>query len=150
MGSIAIFAISGTAIITLLVAKKFEEGREGRLFIFCWITKGDAHIRCWHHKVLRWYSEGKEKISFIAKRQVPIHSKNLFNKLVTYLKEKRDQYENNMRNSRLLKKPAGISEFFKSMSDIEKGNGAIDETLEDTRQNDAVGLGSQNKQEEVK
>ena len=150
MGSIAIFAISGTAIITLLVAKKFEEGREGRLFIFSWITKGDEHIRDWHHKVLRWYSEGKEKVLFIFKRQVPIHSRNTFNKLVTYLKEKRDQYENNMRNSRLLKKPAGISEFFKSMSDIEKGNGAIDETLEDTRQNDAVGLGSQNKQEEVK
>lgn len=135
MESVAIFAISGTAIITLLLGKKIEEKLRKPLFLFTWITKIDDHIRDWHHKTLHLYSEGKERISLLFSRQIKLHSKNTFNKLVTYLKEKRGQYENNMRNSRLLKKSDGISEFFKSISDVEKGNGAIDETLEDGSQN---------------
>ena len=135
MGSIALFAISGTALVTLLVAKKFDEKRTKPLFIFRWICRGDERIRDYHHKALRLYSEGKERVSFIATKQFKLHSKNTLNKLVTYLKEKREQYENNIRDSRLLKKSDGISEFFRSISDVEKGNGAIDETLEDGSQN---------------
>ena len=131
MDSIAIFAISGTALITLVAAKKIEERFEKPLFIFTWITKGDERIRDLYHRVLHLYSEGKERVSFLVNKQFKLHTRNIFNKLVTYLNEKREQYENNLRNSRLLKKPDGISEFFKSISDVEKGNGSIDETLEE-------------------
>src|SRR3989344_7971638 len=111
MESIFIFAISGTAIATLIAAKSLEVKIKRPLFIFRWITKSDKLIRHLHHKTLELYSGGKEKVSFFFTRQVKIHSKNTFNKLITFLKEKRDQYENNMRNSRLLKKSDGISEF---------------------------------------
>ena len=80
-------------------------------------------------------SETKEKIHLIINKKIKLHSKNTFNKLVAYLGEKREQYETNMRNSRLLKKSDGISEFFKSMSEVEKGNGTIEETFEDSSQN---------------
>ena len=46
-----------------------------------------------------------------------------------------------MRDSKLLKKSDGISEFFKNMSNIEKGNGEIHDNYDD---------GSQNVEEEVK
>ena len=134
MTSIFIFAISGTAIVTLIAAKSLEARMGKPLFIFGWIMKSDKLIRHLHHKTLELYSVGKERASFFFTRQVKIHSKNTFNKLVTFLKGKRDQYENNMRNSRLLKKSDGISEFFKNMSDIEKGNGSIDETFEEHSQ----------------
>ncbi|MBI1974638.1 MAG: hypothetical protein HYS51_02205 [Candidatus Zambryskibacteria bacterium] len=150
MISITIFAISGTALITLITAKSIEEKLKKQIFLSSWIAKWDEHAKVWYHKVLRVYSEGKEKAALFFNKKIRIHSKNIFNKLLVYLKEKRERYESNMRNSRLLKKPDGISEFFKNMSDIEKGNGSIDETFEDARQNDAVGLGSQNTPEKVK
>ena len=140
MTPIAICAISGNALNPHHVAKKFEEGRSKQLFVFTWITKIDGLIRDWHHHSLHTYSEGKEKISFFVTKQVKLHSKNTFNKLVTFLKEKREHYENNMRNSRLLKKSDGISEFFKSMSEVEKGNGSIDESLEDSSQDKQKGV----------
>ena len=63
-----------------------------------------------------------------------MHSKNSSNKLLSYLAEKKEKYINNMRDSRLLKKSDGISEFFKNMSSIEKGNGEIHDTYEDGSQ----------------
>ncbi|MDZ4205676.1 MAG: hypothetical protein U1C12_00450, partial [Patescibacteria group bacterium] len=86
-------------------------------------------------------------ILFFFKKQIPIHSRNSLNKLLTFLKKKKEQYVVSMRDSRLLKKSDGISEFFKNMSDIEKGNGEIHDVYEDAspndpRQNDPVGLGS--------
>lgn len=135
MGSIALFAISGTAIITLVTAKMVEEKIRRPIFISKWISKSDEHIRVWHHQVLHLYSESKEKILLVINKKIKLHSKNTFNKFVTYLNEKKERYETNMRNSRLLKKSDGISEFFKSISDVEKGNGTIEETLEDSSQN---------------
>ena len=111
------------------------------IFILRAISKGDAHIRDFHHKTALFYLDGKEKTSFILNRQIPIHSKNLSNKLVSFLKEKRERYTNNMRDSRLLRKSDGMSEFFKNMSDLEKGNGEINDVYEN---------GSQNVEEEVK
>ena len=131
MASIAIFAISGTAIITLLVAKRVEQSLKKPLFVFKWIMRSDERARTLYQRVLRLYSEGKEGFAFFFTKRIKLHSRNNFNKLITFLKEKREQYEHNMRNSRLLKKPDGISEFFKSISDVEKGSGTIDESLED-------------------
>lgn len=147
MTSVAIFGISGLAIILLITTKKLGERRKRRFFILSVISKGDIHIRKFYHRIVHFYSEGKEQALFILKKQVPKHSKNFFNKLLTFLKKKREQYVVSMRDSRLLKKPDGISEFFKSMSDIEKGNGEIHDVYEDAspndpRQNDPVGLDS--------
>lgn len=138
---IAIFGISGLAIILLITTKKLGEKRKRRFFILSVISKGDIHIRKFYHRAVHLYSEGKEQSLFILKKQVPKHSKNFFNKLLTFLKKKREQYVVSLRDSRLLKKPDGISEFFKSMSDIEKGNGEIHDVCED---------GSQDNKKEVK
>jgi len=132
---ISIFTISGLSIVTLVVAKMLEEKHKKSFFISKAISKGDTHIREFHHRAVRLYSEGKEKMMFIYNRQIPIHSKNSLNKMTSFLKERREQYVNNMRDSRLLKKSDGISEFFKNMSDVEKGNGEIHDTFESGSQN---------------
>ncbi len=131
MGLIALFAISGTALVIFLVAKSLDEKKSRQLFIFHWIKKSDERIRDCHYKCLHLYSEGKERMLFFFNKQVSLHSRNIFNKLIAFLKEKREQYETNIRNSRLLKKPDGISEFFKSISEVERGNGEINESFED-------------------
>lgn len=141
MITISIFVISGLFIIALIATKKWEERRDGSFFILRAISRGDTHIRELHHSTAHLYANGKEKLIFFCNRQIPIHSKNLFNKLNSFLGEKRDQFANNMRDSRLLKKSDGISEFFKNISDVEKGNGQIHDIYEE---------GSQIAEEEVK
>ncbi|MEX2013579.1 MAG: hypothetical protein WD897_01545 [Parcubacteria group bacterium] len=141
MTSIAIFIISGLAIVLFVAAKKWENKRKELSFVLNVISKGDKHTREFYQRAVRFYSEGKEKISFFFKKQIPIHSKNSLNKAVAFLKAKREQYIVSMRDSRLLKKPDGISEFFKNMSDVEKGNGEIHDVYED---------GSQDKKKKVK
>lgn len=136
MITISIFTISGLAIVLLTTAKGLAEKRQKSFFILEAISKGDTHIRGFYRRAVHLYSEGKEQARFFFKRQIPIHSKNSFNKLISFLKEKRGQYIGNMRNSRLLKKSDGISEFFKNMSDVEKGNGEINDVYEDNSQND--------------
>lgn len=140
MITISIFTISGLSIIMLLTAKKLEEKRQKPFFISNAISRGDIYIREFYHRAVRFYSEGKEKASFFFKRQIPIHSKNSLNKLLSLLREKRGQYIGNMRDSRLLKKSDGISEFFKNMSNVEKGNGEINDVYEDNSQGDKKGL----------
>jgi hypothetical protein len=135
MITVYIFAISGLSIATLIVAKRLEEKRKKTLFVSRAISKGDIHIRRLYHATVHFYSEGKEKGLFLLKKQIPIHSKNSLNKTISFLKEKRVQYINNMRDSRLLKKSDGISEFFKNMSEVEKGNGTIHDVYEDSSQN---------------
>lgn len=136
----SIFTISGLSIVTLVVAKRLEEKRRKSFFISRAISKGDTHIRKFYHHAVRFYSEGKEKAHFFFRKQIPLHSRNSLNKSLSFIREKREQYVNNMRDSRLLKKPDGISEFFKNMSDIEKGNGEIHDVCEDGSQEDRKGL----------
>ena len=134
MTSIAIFIISGLAIVLFVTAKKWEDKRKELSFVLNVISKGDKHTREFYHRAVRFYSEGKEKIFFFFKKQIPIHSKNSLNKALAFLKAKREQYAVSMRDSRLLKKPDGISEFFKNMSNVEKGNGEIHSVYEDGSQ----------------
>ncbi|MDP2642020.1 MAG: hypothetical protein Q8P21_01880 [bacterium] len=151
MTSVAIFTISGLAIVMLIAAKKLEEKQKRPLFISNMISKGDIRIRDFYHRAIHLYSEGKEKVLFFFKKQISMHSRNSLNKLVSFLKERRRHYISNIRNSRLLKKPDGMSEFFKNMSDIEKGNGEINDVYEDTSPNDrSVGRGSQDDKKEVR
>ena len=150
MMSIIIFNISGLAILLLIITKKMEEKRRKPLFISNAISRGDIHVRKLYHTVIHLYSEMKEKGLFFLKKQIPIHSKNSLNKIFSFLREKRGQYINNMRDSRLLKKPGGMSEFLRNMSDVEKGNGVIHDAYEDTSPNDrSVGRDSQNVEEKV-
>lgn len=146
----SIFAVSGLSIALLIVAKSMEERRKKPLFISNAISKGDIHIRKLYHTAVNLYSEGREKIFFFFKKQIPMHSRNSLNKTITFLKEKKDKYTDNMRDSRLLKKSDGISEFFKNMSDVEKGNGVIHDVYEDTSPNNrSVERDSQNIEERV-
>lgn len=135
MISIYIFAISGVSIITLVAAKRLEEKRKKSFFISRAISSGDIYVRALYHKLVHWYWVGKEKAHFFYKKQLPIHSKNILNKTVAYLDDKRQQYTENMRDAKLLKKSDGISEFFRNMSDIEKGNGVIHDDLHKDSQN---------------
>lgn len=136
MISVIIFNVSGLAMILLLVTKKVEEKRRKPFFISNVISKGDIHIRGLYLRVVRFYSEGKEKALLLLEKRIPLHSKNSLNKLLTFLREKRERYINEMRDSRLLKKPDGISEFFKNMSNIDKGNGEINDVYENSSQDD--------------
>ena len=136
MTSIFIFSLSGLAIVLLITTKKLEEKRKKHFLVLNIISKGDIYIRRLYHRIVYFYSVGKERILFLINKQIPIHSKNTFNKLLFFLKERRKQYIVSMRNSRLLKKSDGISEFFKNMSEIEKGNGEIHDVYEDGSQGD--------------
>jgi hypothetical protein len=130
MTVVTIFGLSGLGIIILIGGKMFGERRRKPLFPLNAISKGDTYIRALYHRLVHLYSVGKEKTLFFFRR-VPIHSRNSFNKLVSYIKEKRNQYSNNMRHSRLLKKSDGISEFFKNISNTKKEKGEINDTYED-------------------
>lgn len=135
MTSIVIFTISGMIVFLLPLAKRLESKQGKSFLIFRLISKGDFYVREIYHWMMHLYFEGKERSSFLIKRQIPLHSKNFSNKLTVYLREKRIRYFNNMRDSRLLKKSDGISEFFKNMSNLEKGNGEINDVYYDGSQN---------------
>ncbi|MDO8729158.1 MAG: hypothetical protein Q7K26_04735 [bacterium] len=149
MTPVVIFSISGLAMILLVTTKKLGEGRKKCFFILNIISRGDIHIRRFYHHIIYYYSVGKEQILFLIKKQIPIHSKNAFNKLLTFLKEKKGQYIVSMRDSRLLRKQDGISEFFKNISEIKKENGEIHDVCENASPNDcSVELGSQDDKKE--
>lgn len=141
MTPIAIFSISGLAIVSLMVAKKWGEKRRKRFLILDIISKGDIRIRRFYHLTIHFYSEGREYFLFFLKKQISMHSRNSLNKLLAFLRKKRERYVESMRDSRLLKKSDGISEFFKNMSNIEKGNGEI---------HDSIGRDSQDDKKEVR
>jgi len=141
MTLIVIFIISGLAIILLITVKGLEAKRRKLFFITRAISKGDIYTREIYHKVVRLYYEGKEGVIFFFKKRIPIHTRNTLNKIIFFLEEKRRKYADNMRDSKLLKKQDGMSEFFKNMSDVEKGNGEIHDVYEQ---------GSQNTEEKVK
>lgn len=148
---IVFFILSGLAVVLLIAAKKLEGKRRKQFFISKAISKGDIHIRKLYHDAVRLYSEGKEKSSFFFQKQIPKHSRNSSNKLLSYLREKREQYASNMRDSRLLKKSDGISEFFKNISNMENGNGEIHDVYEDASPNDhSAGRSSQDDKKEVR
>src|SRR3989344_3134979 len=116
MTSIVIFTISGMIVFLLPLAKRLESKQGKSFLIFRLISKGDFYVREIYHWMMHLYFEGKERSSFLIKRQIPLHSKNFSNKLTVYLREKRIQ-------------------FFKNMSNLEKGNGEINDVYYDGSQN---------------
>jgi len=135
MFSFALFILSGAIIVTLAVAKRVEEKKKRTPFVLRAVSKGDVRVREIHHEALRQYSEAKDKSSFYLRKQLPLKMKSLANKLQVYVKGRGTEYFGDIRGAKLLRKRDGISEFFKSISDIEKGKGKINETLpEDMRE----------------
>ncbi len=125
----SIFILSGVGIVTLTVAKRLEEKRRAQTIVLRAVSKGDERMRDIHHKALHHYSYSKEKFAFWFKKQLPLKLKSLWHKVQLYVREKSVEYLGDVRNSRLLKKSDGISEFFKNISEIEKGGGEINDEV---------------------
>ncbi len=129
MFTFALFVSSGAILATLAVAKRIEEKKKRTPLVLKAVSKGDERVREMHQELLHQYSRVKDKSAFWMKKQLPMKTRSLVNKLQAYAKERSEEYLGDVRGSRLLKKPDGISEFFKSISDIEKGGGEINESL---------------------
>ncbi len=122
---LGIFAISGITLIILTLAKRFELRKKRATFILKAISIGDERAKELQHKMLNLYAEGKDRIVFFVKKELPLKLKKFVGIVVSYLKARWESYFGNIRNSHLIRKEEGISEFFKNISEIEKGNGEI-------------------------
>jgi hypothetical protein len=125
MFTFSLFILSGAMIVIIALAKRREEKKKKSVFLLKIISIGDERIRHLRHEGLHFYSQGKEKFSFWIKKQLPLKLKSLTNRFQAYIGEKSVEYLGDVRNTRLLKRSDGISEFFKNISDIEKGNGEL-------------------------
>lgn len=115
------FIFSGVMVALILIAKIWEEKSRKSFFLLRLISKGDERIRMYSINAAHEYSDFKEKTNFFISKQLPLHTKNLVNKSTAFLSEKFAEYTGHVRGSKFLKKNEGISEFFKSMSEKEKG-----------------------------
>lgn len=136
MLTFALFLLSGAALATLTIAKRVEEKKKRTPAVLRAVSIGDERVRHLHNEILRQYSTAKEKSAFWVKKQLPLKVKSNLNKLHAYAKEKGVEYMGDMRDSRLIKKSDGISEFFKNISEIEKGTGEINESLPEGLENE--------------
>ena len=132
-----LFIVSGLLIAGLIFAKMVELKRKKQFFLLRLVSLGDHRVREWSHQAAHSYDELKERAMFFIEKQLPLHSKNTLNKTKGFLKEKTDKYMGDIRNTKLLKRNEGISEFFKNISDKENGVGENED-------------GSQNESDEVK
>ncbi len=130
---ISLFALSGVFLALLLVAKRLEEKKRRQVFVLNLISKGDTYTRELYHKTVHLYSDGREDLFFFWEKQMPLQTRNFKNKLVSYLKERQFEYLNTIRDSKILKKSDGMSEFFQKISNIEKG-GTIHDGIDDSSQ----------------
>ncbi len=128
MFTFTLFVISGAIILTLTLSKRIEEKEKRTPIILRAISKGDESVRSLHHEALHQYTHGKDKFAFWFKKQLPLKLKGFWNRVKIYTRERSNEYMRDMRSSKLLKKSDGISEFFKSISEIEKGTGEINES----------------------
>lgn len=129
MLAFALFIFSGLGILSIFIAKRYELKNKQTIFVINIISKGDSLVRDWYQKSLIYYDEGKSILEIRLKKQIPLRIRALVNKLYTNLELKSKNYFERARDSRLIKKSDGISDFFKSISEIEKGVGEINETL---------------------
>src|SRR5258706_14667074 len=110
-----LFFFSGLALAVIMLAKRFQEKKRKTLFILHLVSRGDERVRELHHQAVRFYSTGKEKAAFFVKKRLPMRSKHSLNKLVSRFEEQVERYIGNIRGSKMLNKPDGISEFFKNL-----------------------------------
>lgn len=127
---IYLFILAGIVLTTLLLAKRIEEKRKKNVFLLRVISRGDVKVRELHNEAVRIYSTTKEKTAFLISRQIPRYSKSSLNKVLTKFEENMQVYLERLRDSKIIKKKdEGISEFFKSMSEVEKGGGEINDNI---------------------
>jgi predicted RNA-binding protein len=131
-----VFYVSGVAIAALVLAKHFEAKYKRRFFFLRTVSKGDIHVRTLYHHGVRLYTEAKERAFIYITKQLPLRARNLSNKASVQLRERVERYTGDIRNSRLLKKSDGISEFFRNVADIERGRGEINDSFDDSSQNE--------------
>src|SRR3989338_8840617 len=115
------FFFSGAILAVLLVAKRIEERKKTRVFLLRLISRGEEHARKLQREAVRRYSLSKEEMHFFMAKQLPRYSKSSLNKALARFEESMQKYLERLRDSRLLKKDEGISEFFKSMAEGQKG-----------------------------
>ena len=130
MFAIFTFYISGALIVALLVLKHIEITKREKPRVLEIISSKDSHLRLLHKNILLKYLDLKKDVSFFFSKQVPLYTRNKLNKLFTLMRTEMRKRVSNIRDSKLLKRSDGISEFFKNISEIEKGNGATNETYE--------------------
>ncbi len=124
----SLFVVAGLGLAALTLAKRFElKSRHKGLFLRA-ISRGDERARHFYHEALHFYDQGTHRLSFFLKKQLPLKARSNFNKVATFVKERGEERFGNIRNSRFLKRDGGISEFFKSISEIEKGKGEINDS----------------------
>lgn len=127
MISLWLFILSGVALAGLTLAKRIELKGKKSSFILRLVSRGDERARTYYHEALHFYSEGKHRFFFFVRKQLPLKAKSYVNKGVSFVKEKGEERFGNMRNSRTIKRPESVSEFFRNISEIEKGNGELHE-----------------------
>lgn len=129
MISFWIFVLSGLSIITITLAKRFELKQKRSNIVLRFVSRSDEHIRKYYHEALHFYSEGKHRFLFVVRKQLPLKVKSYLNKGVDYVREKGEERFGNIRGSKQIKRPENISEFFKSISEVERGKGEIVERI---------------------
>jgi len=126
---ISVFGVSGVVVAVLIFLKMRELSTGRQSSVLGLISRSDHSFREKSHTFLLRYTDVKERMKFFLEKKLPLHAKNTYNKLRIVVGERIQKYAGNIRNSKFLKKNDGMSEFFKSMSEREKG-GKIDEPLE--------------------
>lgn len=134
MFAIYIFVFSGIVVALLLLIKRWEirNGKTG--FVLRAISRSEEGFQELQDRFLAMYLDSKEIVSLWVRKHLPFKARSLKNRTLAWSKESAKKVMGDLRDSRLLKKREdGMSEFFKNISDIEKGNGKIhdDEYRED-------------------
>lgn len=93
--------------------------------------RGDERVKHARHKALHLYSKIKEKGYLFITKQLPMQTKIALNKLSAKIEERAEDYFGNIRDIKSFNKNDGISEFFEKMSEVEKGNGEINDIYEE-------------------
>lgn len=127
MFSFFIFILSGVAILSLTLAKRFEM-KGYKIIVLRAVSRGDEQARNLYHKSLHFYSEGKVRLVFFVRKQLPVRTKMYANRGLSWIQNRFEERFGDVRGSRFIKKE-GISEFFKNISEIEKGTGELHEEI---------------------
>ncbi|HEY4528411.1 MAG TPA: hypothetical protein VJJ48_01105 [Candidatus Paceibacterota bacterium] len=134
--SLSLFILSGLTIALLTLAKRFELKGRKAVFLLRTISRGDDRAKDLHHKFLHFYAVGKDKLVFFLLKSLPMKLKKKALVVLAHIGEKGEKYFGNMRNSRLIRREEGLSQFFKNIGEVEKGNGEIHDVgfmIEDLR-----------------
>ena len=124
-----LFILSGIGIAVITLAKRVELKRKKTFFLLKAIARGEERAKSLYHEALHFYSDGKHKFSFFVRKQLPLRIKSYVNKFIIFIKERGEERFGNIRNSRLINKKEGISEFFKNISEVEKGGGELHDEI---------------------